>query len=193
MSMCYSPQLQRQMRYDPLPLRSSQSIEHKQQIKYWSCLLGSTFFYYRNTISSVSSCYSYRHTNETTRCVKMYPWRNLERERSLPTYPAEVTSLCWLTDWLGRQKGGMPHQSCRNLGPITQNHPRGPIRKARTNSLTHRSIKLYLHWLQKRHCGYCVGTALQTAAKGERSKVLFSFLKREVRILKSTCMDNCDH
>lgn len=28
-----------------LPLRSSQSIEHTQQIKYWSCLLGSTFFY----------------------------------------------------------------------------------------------------------------------------------------------------
>lgn len=28
-----------------LPLRSSQSIEHRQQIKYWLCLLGSTFFY----------------------------------------------------------------------------------------------------------------------------------------------------
>lgn len=55
-----------------LPLRSSQSIEHKQQIKYWSCLLGSTFFYYRKTISSMSSCYSYRHTNETARSVKMY-------------------------------------------------------------------------------------------------------------------------
>lgn len=55
-----------------LPLRSSQSIEHKQQIKYWSCLLGSTFFYYRNTISSMSSCCSSRHTNETARYVKMY-------------------------------------------------------------------------------------------------------------------------
>lgn len=64
-----------------LPLRSSQSIEHKQQIKYWLCLLGSTFFYYRNTISSMSSCYSSRHTNETARYVKMYlggTWKGRE-------------------------------------------------------------------------------------------------------------------
>lgn len=33
------------MRHGPLPLRSSQSIGHRQQIKYWSCLLDSTFFY----------------------------------------------------------------------------------------------------------------------------------------------------
>lgn len=33
------------MRHGPCPLRSSQSVEHRQQIKHWFCLLGSTFFY----------------------------------------------------------------------------------------------------------------------------------------------------
>lgn len=132
MSMCYSPPLQRQMRYDPLPLRSSQSIEHKQQIKYWSCLLGSTFFYYRNTISSVSSCYSYRHTNETTRCVKMYPWRSLDRERSLPTYPAEVASLCWLTDWLtGKAEGRNAPPELQEPGPNYSESPSGTHQKSK--------------------------------------------------------------
>ena len=35
---------ERQMRHGLCPLRSSQSIEHRQQIEYWFCLLGSTFF-----------------------------------------------------------------------------------------------------------------------------------------------------
>jgi hypothetical protein len=43
-----------------LPLRSSQSIEHKQQIKYRSCLLASSFFYWETPFHL---CLAAIHTN----------------------------------------------------------------------------------------------------------------------------------
>lgn len=130
MSMCYSLQLQRQMRYDSLPLRSSQSIEHKQQIKYWSCLLASWFFYLETPFHL---CLAAIHTS-TQRKQDM--WQCTLEE---PRYGAEACHVFWrdslsvLTIWEGNGEK-YPPQSCRNLSPVTQNHLQGLIRESKNKT-----------------------------------------------------------
>lgn len=115
---------------------------------------------------------------------KMYenvPWRSPSWGKGLQTTCSEETaSQCW-SECMGRTKRGLTHSSCRNRDTITQNHPQGPIRKARTKSLPHHSIRLYLHRLQK--CSEATWSAplLKAAATAKRfrtdTRVLLRFSK----------------
>lgn len=76
-----------------LPLRSSQSIEHKQQIKYWSCLLASSFFYLETPFHLCLAVFI--PAPKWNKICENVPWRSLGRERRLSKYLAEIVSLCW--------------------------------------------------------------------------------------------------
>lgn len=60
-----------------------------------------------------------------------------------------------------RREGAGSHQGCGKQGTVSQKHPQGPIRKARTESLRHPSIRLVLHTLQKQRGGCSASTTPQ--------------------------------
>lgn len=89
-------------------------------------------------------------------------------------------NLCMLSL---RREGAGSHQGCGKQGTVSQKPPQGPIRKARTESLRHPSIRLVLHTLQKQLWGCSASTTPQGyrerwRIQGKpRSFVLFCFFK----------------
>jgi len=93
--------------------------------------------------------------------------------------PGAASHLPWRDNLLVpslRREGARSHQSCGK-------HPQGPIRKARTESLAHHSVRLCLHRLQKQQGAAQPNTTPQGCSErweiqGKRqSFVLFCFLK----------------
>lgn len=104
MNVCSSPRVQRQMRRGPCPLRSSQSIEHRQQIKYWLCLLGSTFL---NSETPFFLCLAAVHIptqmkwQATRKCALEEPRMG---QGTAASYPDEAAFSHW--GWVPRRREG---------------------------------------------------------------------------------------
>lgn len=97
-----------------LPLRSSQSIEHGQQIKYWSCLLGSTFFY---SETPFHLCLTAVHTYTRMKQEDMWKCALEEPRMGTARHPPCRGSLSMLSNYQ-RKEEWIPHRNYRTWAQL---------------------------------------------------------------------------
>lgn len=69
-----------------------------------------------------------------------------------------------------KEEGRTARPSCGSRGTITQKHPQGPIRKAGTKSLTHRSIRLCARRLQEQQQGRSSHATLRSCRRSRKTQ-----------------------